>query len=258
MQIRILGCSGGIGPGLRTTTLLIDGGLLIDAGTGVGDLEPSELAAIHTVVLTHAHLDHVCGLAFMADNLFGEIDHPLQVHAIPDTLAVLREHIFNWSVWPDFTQLPTPEAPLLVLTPLALDGELQVGALRLQPFKVRHTVPSVGYLVHAGDGPDAAVFAFTGDTYASDEIWTQLNALPRLDHLMIEVAFPNSEATLGELSRHFTPTLLGGELAKLRHRPMIHLTHHKPGTEAVITAECAVALAGWQYRHLRIGDEIIV
>ena len=91
MQIRILGCSGGIGPGLRTTSLLVDGHLLIDAGTGVGDLPATELAAIDTVLLTHAHLDHVCGLAFMADNLFGEIDHPLVVHAIPETLAVLRD-----------------------------------------------------------------------------------------------------------------------------------------------------------------------
>ena len=46
MQIRILGCSGGIGPGLRTTSLLVDGTLLIDAGTGVGDLPAAELAAI--------------------------------------------------------------------------------------------------------------------------------------------------------------------------------------------------------------------
>lgn len=254
MQIRILGCSGGIGPGLRTTTLLVDGSLLIDAGTGVGDLEPAELAAIHTVVLTHAHLDHICGLAFMADNLFGEIDHPLQVHATPDTLNVLRKHIFNWSVWPDFTKLPSPSAPLIVLNALTAGNSLAVGALRLQPFIVNHTVPSVGYIVDTG----AAVFAFSGDTYASDEIWAQLNALPRLDHLMIEVAFPNGEAALGELSRHFTPALLGSELAKLRHRPMIHLTHHKPGTEQLIAAECAVALAGWQYRHLRTGDEIIV
>lgn len=254
MQIRILGCSGGIGPGLRTTTLLIDGGLLIDAGTGVGDLDAAEMAAIHTVALTHAHLDHVCGLAFMADNLFGEIDHPLQVHASAETCQVLREHIFNWSVWPDFTRLPTVEAPLIVLNALGSGDTLEVRGLRLQSFPVRHTVPAVGYVVEAG-GP---VFAFTGDTSASDEIWSRLNALPRLDHLMIEVAFPNSEAALGELSRHFTPALLGSELAKLRHRPMLHLTHHKPGTEAVIAAECTVALAGWHYRHLRTGDEITV
>lgn len=254
MQIRILGCSGGIGPGLRTTSLLVDGGVLIDAGTGVGDLPAAELAAIHTVLLTHSHLDHVCGLAFMADNLFGEIDHPLVVHAIPDTLAVLREHVFNWQIWPDFTVLPDADHPLVVLKPLAAGTPLHVGALTATAFRVSHTVPAVGYVLDAGQ----AVFAFSGDTCATDRIWTALNALPRLDHLMIEVAFPNEEAPLADRSRHFTPASLRDELAKLRHRPMLHLTHAKPGCEALIAGQCAAALAGWQYRHLKAGDEITI
>lgn len=254
MQIRILGCSGGIGPGLRTTSLLVDGHLLIDAGTGVGDLPAKELAAIDTVLLTHAHLDHVCGLAFMADNLFGEIDHPLVVHAIPETLAVLRDHVFNWQLWPDFTALPDPEHPLVVLKALAAGTGLRVGALTATAFRVSHTVPAVGYVLDAGAG----VFAFTGDTSASERIWNALNALPRLDHLMIEVAFPNQEAELAERSRHYTPDVLRDDLAQLRHRPMLHLTHAKPGTEALIARQCAVALQGWQYRHLQAGDQIIV
>jgi len=252
MQIRILGCSGGIGPGLRTTSLLVDGHLLIDAGTGVGDLDARALAAIRTVMLTHSHLDHVCGLAFMADNLFGEIDHQLQVHAIPETLSVLREHIFNWKVWPDFTALPSPEQPLLVFNPLAAGQSLTVDDLTLTPFRVCHTVPAIGYAV----ATDAGLFAFSGDTCAGDTLWNALNALPRLDHLMIEVAFPNRDGELAELARHFTPAVLGAELARLRHRPMLHLTHAKPGAEARIADECAAALAGWRYRHLKTGDSI--
>ena len=254
MQIRILGCSGGIGPGLRTTSLLADGRLLIDAGTGVGDLHAAELAAIDTVLLTHSHLDHVCGLAFMADNLFGEIDHPLTVHAIPDTLAVLREHVFNWKLWPDFTVLPDAENPLIVLKSLAAGTPLDIGALTATAFRVSHTVPAVGYILDAGDG----VFAFTGDTCATERIWTALNALDRLDHLMIEVAFPNQETELADRSRHFTPNGLRDDLVKLCHRPMLHLTHAKPGSEALIAEQCAVALAGWQYRHLKTGDQIVV
>ena len=37
MRIRVLGCSGGIGAGSRTTALLIDEDVLIDAGTGIGE-----------------------------------------------------------------------------------------------------------------------------------------------------------------------------------------------------------------------------
>ncbi|MBI1991107.1 MAG: 3',5'-cyclic-nucleotide phosphodiesterase, partial [Betaproteobacteria bacterium] len=43
MRLRILGCSGGIGRGLRTTSMLLDHDILIDAGTGVGDLSIDEL-----------------------------------------------------------------------------------------------------------------------------------------------------------------------------------------------------------------------
>jgi hypothetical protein len=40
MQIRVLGCSGSIAAGSRTTSFLVGEDLLIDAGTGVGDLSP--------------------------------------------------------------------------------------------------------------------------------------------------------------------------------------------------------------------------
>ena len=252
MQVRILGCGGGIGPGLRTTALLVDGDLLIDAGTGVGDLDATELAAIEHVLLTHSHLDHVCGVAFMADNLFGEIDRPLTVHAIPETLAVLREHVFNWKLWPDFTALPDPDRPLLVFRALESGQPLRFGGRTITPFRVSHTVPAVGYVVECGDG----VFAFSGDTAPCERLLEALNALPRLDHLMIEVAFPDQESALAERSRHFTPSGLAAELARLRHRPMLHLTHAKPGTEALIAEQCRAALDGWRYRHLKTGDRI--
>ena len=62
MRIRILGCSGGIGAGSRTSAMLIDDDVLLDAGTGIGDLALDDLNSIRHVFLTHAHLDHVAGL----------------------------------------------------------------------------------------------------------------------------------------------------------------------------------------------------
>jgi ribonuclease BN (tRNA processing enzyme) len=105
-------------------------------------------------------------------------------------------------------------------------------------------------VLEAGD----AVFAFSGDTWATDRLWDFLNALPKLDHLMIEIAFSNQDAELGRIARHFTPALLGTELAKLRHRPRLHLSHAKPGSEQAIIDECRTALSGWDYRHLHCGD----
>jgi cAMP phosphodiesterase len=252
MQIRILGCSGGIGPGLRTTTLLVNDTLLIDAGTGVGDLSLAEMRRIGDVLLTHSHLDHVCGLAFMADNLMDADYSPVRVHATAVTLQTLKDHLFNWKLWPDFTQLPNIERALLQFQSLVPSVTIERAGLRLTAFEACHTVPAVGYVVDDGN----AVFAFTGDTSSDERLWQGLNALRQLDHLMIEVAFPNAEAELGQLSRHFTPVVLGRELQRLRHRPMLHLTHAKPGLEARIERECRSALDGWQYRHLRTGDII--
>ncbi len=78
--------------------------------------------------------------------------------------------------------------------------------------------------------------------------------MPRLDLLMIEIAFPDAEAQLAQASRHFTPALLGQELAKLKHRPELLLTHHKPGIEELIQRQCVAALAGWNYHHLEAGE----
>ena len=44
MKARILGCSGGIGGRhLRTTSILVNHDVLVDAGTGVADLSLAEL-----------------------------------------------------------------------------------------------------------------------------------------------------------------------------------------------------------------------
>jgi ribonuclease BN (tRNA processing enzyme) len=253
MRIKVLGCSGGIGPGLRTTSLLVGEETLIDAGTGVGDLSLEQQARIRQIFLTHSHLDHVCGLAFMADNLFDRIDRPVNVWATAETLSAIKEHIFNWKIWPDFSVLPNEQNPLLAFSTIT-PGQTLTSAdhYKLTAFKVLHTVPAVGYAVEAERG----TFVFTGDTYANENLWAFLNSLPRLDKLMIEIAFPNEDDELAEASKHFTPVLLGSELHKLRHKPEILLTHHKPGCEQLIETECRKELAGWAYRHLKRGDLI--
>ncbi|HVT35026.1 MAG TPA: 3',5'-cyclic-nucleotide phosphodiesterase [Nevskiaceae bacterium] len=243
-----------MGPGLRTTALLIDDEILIDAGTGVGDLSLSQQRRIKQVFLTHSHLDHVCGLAFMADNLFDLIDRPIEVHATPETLAIIREHLFNWKIWPDFAKLPDEEHPLLHFNQVETGTMMDIGGYRtLMAYPVLHTVPAVGYVVQSPQ----STFAFSGDTYPTESLWQSLNGLSQLDKLMIEVAFTDEDAELARVSRHFTPRLLGEELKKLKHRPELFLTHHKPGCEQIIEKECRAALKGWEYHHLRRGDIIM-
>jgi len=114
MRIRVLGCSGGIGAGARTTALLVDDDVLIDAGTGVGDLALEDIDSIRHVFLTHAHLDHVAGLPMLADRVFDEnFDVPLTVYAREETLRAVQDHLFNGVIWPDFSRLPSAGNPML-------------------------------------------------------------------------------------------------------------------------------------------------
>src|SRR3569623_560346 len=86
MQLRVLGCSGGVGQGLRTTSLLLDNDVLIDAGSGVGDLSLDEMARIRHIFLTHSHLDHI---AFSGDTSTNEsFWKGLNVHERLDVLIV--------------------------------------------------------------------------------------------------------------------------------------------------------------------------
>lgn len=252
MNVRVLGASGGVGTGLRTTSLLIDGDILIDAGSGVGDLSFDEMAAIRHIFITHSHLDHIAFLPLLLDSIFDCIHEPIVVHGQGATLRALQEHIFNWVIWPDFARLPSPEKPVLryeVMVP----GEIcAIAGRTLEMIPVNHTVPGVGYRVECPTG----VFAFTGDTTSNDSLWAALNAHQRLDVLIVEAAFANHNLELSRLARHYCPILLAEDLVKLRHDPLVYITHNKPGDEEIIFAECQAAMAGRNLRRLQ-GGEII-
>ncbi|HTP74246.1 MAG TPA: 3',5'-cyclic-nucleotide phosphodiesterase, partial [Burkholderiaceae bacterium] len=129
MQIRVLGCSGSIGGDSRTTSFLLDHDVLIDAGTGVGDLSLNELNAIDHILISHSHLDHILAIGLMADSVMRRRvgREPIQVHALPATIDALRTHIFNGVIWPDFTRLPTAEAPMLKLVPFEVGQVITLG-----------------------------------------------------------------------------------------------------------------------------------
>ncbi|MFA7318936.1 MAG: 3',5'-cyclic-nucleotide phosphodiesterase, partial [Sulfuricella sp.] len=162
MKLTVLGCSGGIGAGLRTTAMLLDEDILIDAGTGVGDLTLEAMRRIDHVFLTHSHLDHVTSLPFLLDSTGDMRDRPVTVHALPETIAVLREHLFNWKLWPDFTRIPEPDRPFLRFETIHTGQTVELGGRRITALPALHVLPAVGYLLDSGQ----ASLAFSGDTIA--------------------------------------------------------------------------------------------
>ena len=225
MRLRVLGCSGGIGGNLRTTSFLLDHDVLIDAGTGVEGLGLAELAMIDHVFITHSHLDHIACIPFMLDSVGFMRDRPLTVYASEETLDILKQHIFNWKIWPDFREIPNIQQPYLRYQPMYLGETITLGGRKITSVPANHVVPAVGY--HLDSGKVSLVYS--GDTTNNDALWSVVNKIENLRYLIIETAFSNSEKDLAVLSKHLCPSMLAVELAKFKREAEVFITHLKPG-----------------------------
>ena len=239
MRLRILGCSGGIGGDLRTTSMLLDHDVLIDAGTGVADLSLSELKQVDHVFVTHSHLDHIACIPFLVDAVGGMRSQPVTVHATAQTLRALRDHVFNWKIWPDFSQIPSAEAPFLQYREIRVGEPVLLGSRSITPLPANHVVPAIGFRLDSGQ----ASLVFTGDTTSNDALGEQVNQMDNLRYLIIETAFSNAERQLAIDSKHLCPSMLADELAKLTRPAQIFITHLKPG-EGALTMEQVQQIAG--------------
>lgn len=233
MKIKILGCSGGIGGDLRTTSLRVDDDILIDAGTGAGDLSIEEMIAIDHVFLTHSHLDHVTSLPMLVDTVIGMREKHVTLHATRETWEILKAHLFNWKIWPDFNAIPTAEDPILRFSEVRIGETVDIGGRRITPLPVNHVVPAVGYQIDSGQ----ASLVFSGDTTTCDALWEAINRIDNLKVIIIETAYSNAEIHLARLSKHMCPSLLVADLQKLRRPAEIYITHLKPGEGEIIMRE---------------------
>jgi cAMP phosphodiesterase len=231
--------------------LLVDDDLLIDAGTGVMDLALHQLARIDHIFLTHAHMDHIASIPFMVDAVHAMRDQPLTVHALPETIEALHAHIFNWQIWPDFSKLPTPEAPALRFEPIELGQTVTVRDRHLTALPAAHTVPAVGYRL---DGIGGSSLAFSGDTGPHPAFWHEVNRIETLKTIIIETAFPDHEAILADASKHMCPSMLVDQLAMLERPAEVWITHLKPGDIELTMDEILRDAAHWKPRMLQVGQ----
>jgi cAMP phosphodiesterase len=235
--------------------MLIDNDVLIDAGTGIGDLELDDLDSIRHVFLTHAHLDHIAGLPMLVDRIFDEnFSTPLTVYAREETLRAIQDHLFNGVIWPDFSKLPTAQNPMLRYRVCSPGDTMTIGHRDFYAIDVMHSVPSLGYTVKSSGG----VFAVSGDTKTNETLWPVLNACDDLRVLVIEVSFPDEMEQLATQSGHYCPRTLVSDLQRLQHDPAIWLTGMKPGAEEQILQQVNDAAPDRKIQMLSRGKVLTV
>ena len=235
--------------------MLIDDDVLIDAGTGIGDLSLEEMQPIRHVFLTHAHLDHIAGLPMLADHIFeDEVEMPLTVYAREETLRAVQAHLFNGVIWPDFAKLPSVANPMVRYQVCSPGDTVTIGHRNFYAVDVLHTVPTLGYTVQNSGG----AFAVSGDTKTNETLWPVLNACEDLKVLVIEVSFPDEMEQLAADSGHYCPKTLTKDLERLRHEPEIWLTGMKPGEEERILDQVTRAAPEKNIRMLSRGTILTI
>ena len=233
MKIRVLGCYGGVAPGMYPPCFLIDGKLAVDAGALTSALDLREQEKLRMVLLTHSHFDHIKDIPFLVDNLVGRHNTPFRIVAGKETLKAFEKHIFNNLIWPDFRVLPTPENPVVIFESLDIGSFQDLPPYLVKAVRVNHTPGSVGFIIKRGK----KAVGFSGDTGPTDRFWKELNETEELKAVFVETSFPNALKGIAVASKHLTPHMLKEELQKLKRSVDVFVYHLKPAFVSVIKEE---------------------
>ena len=218
----------------RLTCFLIDESVAVDAGSLALALSSDQRANIRDIIITHPHMDHIASLPIFIDDLFETLESPVRVYATPEVIDLLERDIFNWNVYPRFSELKNEFGPVMEYVPIPKGEQFKVAHLTVTAVAVNHIVPTVGLVVSDGK----STVAFSSDTAETDELWKVINQVPRVEALLIETSFPDSMAKLAEVSRHYTPASLQRDLRKLNHNGLdILAVHIKPAYRQLVIDE---------------------
>jgi len=220
-------------PEQRLTCFLINDSVAIDAGSLAIGITPEQRNSVRDILVTHPHMDHIASLPIFIDDLFSSLETPVRIHATEAVIAALERDVFNWTVYPRFSELHNEFGPVMEYIQVELNSEFRVGDLRVTAIPVNHIVPTVGLIISDGK----TNIAFSSDTAETEEFWKAVNAREKIDVLIIETSFPNSMTELAVASRHLTPESMRRELGKFKHKADILSVHLKPSYRELLVEE---------------------
>ncbi len=212
-------------PKQHLACFVIDDTVAIDAGSLAMASSSIQKEQIRDIVLTHAHLDHIAGLPLFIDDLFANLSEPIRVHATGEVIEILERDVFNWEVYPRFSELKNEFGAVLEYRRFEIGEEFSVKHLSFKSATVNHKVPTVGFIV----SDDKKTFALSGDTAEMNDFWEAVNREENMDAILIECAFPNELKDIARDAHHLTPIVLKREITKLQHKNVpIFVVNMKP------------------------------
>lgn len=252
MMVKILGASGGVCPGNQATSYLIDGKLLIDAGSVATGLTVEDQAQIQWILISHTHLDHIKDLAFITDNCIGMKAKPFEVYTSATSKNIIETHFFNNKLWPDFSQIPSKEHPTIRFLAVKNEATFVVGDYTITAVAVNHPNEAFGFIVERGN----IALVFTQDTGPTDRIWELAKKRVFLKAIFTEVSFPNELRKIAKDSQHHTPETIKSELMKMPPEVPIYLGHLKPHFRETLIQE-VMSIGSDRLNILAAVDQVI-
>ena len=251
-DIKFLGVGGSRKNRIGTTCVQVADDIVIDAGNIINGLGEDAYKIEH-IFLTHSHLDHIVDIAFLVDNHYLSMQKPLKIYALKETIAALKKHFFNDTIWPDFEaiSLPNSSSGSVEFIELELYTEYDFKSVTLKPIPVSHTVETCAYVIKKKNFSTL----FATDTYVTRSMWETLDLDESITSLIVDVSFPSRFEKLAYDSKHLTPKLLKEELEKSQRDITVYVTHIKPTFHKEIVQELtAYGLLEGKNRVLKDGE----
>src|SRR4029078_4679406 len=161
----------------RLTCFLIDESVAVDAGSIALGVTAAQRQNVRDIIVTHPHMDHIASLPIFIDDLFETLKSPVRVYATQEVIDLLERDIFNWNVYPRFSELKNEFGPVMEYVPIPAGEDFKVAHLTVRAVAVNHIVPTIGLIVSDSN----STVAFSSDTAETQGFWDVINRAPRMN-----------------------------------------------------------------------------